>query len=162
MPPIPVSPTNIHWWNLPAMHAPDGLTILGLFPSGMHVFSEGQYLSNPPVSLGATRGGARTGWVGTSRRETPSRTRVYRGHYSDAAVIYVRVPETKSDRRLGMRLIDNRQRVFSATPEPQGASDGILPFIARTPPEVMMVTPELVLLPEIKAEFLIDTLARSR
>ena len=153
--------TNIIW-NVPAMVSSNRVVILGFFPAGMYIFSEGEYLTNPPVQLGPTRGGAPSGWVGTSR-QTPLRNISYHGHYSDAPVIYVRVANPKSKERIAIRLRDvDSGKYFLTMAEPQGAAANVLPFIVRTPQNVTNVMAELVRLPALNAEFLVETAGNER
>jgi hypothetical protein len=152
---IPIE-SNV-WWNISASVTTNQVTILGIFPAGVHTFSEGEYLTNPPVAFGAVGGGARSGWVSQSRRVTPSRRESFHGHYSDVPVIYARVSNPQSKDRIGLTLAGDDERVFLAEPEPQGSANGVVPFLLKTPPEIKSVRAELVLLPPVEAEFLINT-----
>lgn len=143
-------------WNVSASADNTPFQVIGFFPANIYTFSDGEYLTNPPVKVGPTMGGAPSGWVSSSRRLTPSVTRVYYSHYSDAPVIYVHVPNRSSDDLIGIRLVDPQGRVYAAEREPEGSSAGILPFIIRVPPEVKQVRPELMYLPSVSAEFLVQ------
>ena len=146
------------WWNFAAPVGTNVVEMLGMFPAGVHTFSEGEYLTNPPTKFAPTRGGAPSGWVSSSRR-TPLRVEQYHGHYSDVPVIYVRVSDPKSSQRIAMRLRDvETRKVYLAKPEPEGRAGRILPFLIRNlPKEVQRVTAELVLLQPVSAEFLVAT-----
>jgi hypothetical protein len=147
------------WWNIGVTNEAQGFTILGVFPSGAYTFSEeGELLlTNPPARFSAVSGGARSGWMSQSRRVTPSRNVTYYGHYSDVPVIYVKFAEPAGEDRIGIRLIDEQKNLSLAEVEPQGKAAGVLPFLIRSAGEAESVTPELVLLPRVKAEFLVKT-----
>jgi len=168
------------WWNQTARHGSNDIVVLGLFPPGNRVFEDGVLLTNPPVSMGATRGGAPSGWTGTSRAVNPLKVVHYSGHYSTTnSVIYVSAPklghatplamhlgdkQSESGRvlkevepRLAMRLRDEQGRYWVAKPESEGAVNGIYPFLIDLPPDVNRVTPELVLLKPVEAEFTVKT-----
>lgn len=148
--------TNV-WWNLATMVTTNRVEILGLFPAGVHTFSEGEYLTNPPTKFAPVRGGAPSGWVGSSR-QTPLRTISFHGHYSDVPVIYVRVADPKSKQRIAMRVRDVESgQYFITPPEDQGVQSKIAPFLLRIPTNVTSVQAELMLLPPLNAEFLVDT-----
>ena len=54
-----------------------------------------------------------------------------------------------------MRLRDEQGRNWVAKPESQGEVDGIYPFLFTLPSEVNQVTPELLLLKLVEAEFIV-------
>jgi hypothetical protein len=162
LPPIDVQSTNAVFWNSSLPANTNTVTVLGFFPAGVHTFSEGEYLTNPPVKFAPVRGGAPSGWVSQSRRVTPSRTESFHGHYSDVPVIYVRVSNPQSKERIGMRLIAPDGSVHLAEPEPQGTARGVLPFLLKVPAESTNVRPELVFLPAFEAEYLVNTTGSSR
>lgn len=145
------------WWNVAGMVTTNQVEILGFFPAGVHTFSEGEYLTNPPTRFGPTRGGAPSGWVSSSR-STPLKVQRYFGHYSDVPVIYVRVADPKSKQRIAMRVRDAATGTnYLAEPEPEGNAERILPFLVKVPAEVKRVEAELLLLPPVTAEFLVRT-----
>lgn len=154
--------TNVVRWNISAPLKGNQVTVLGLFPAGVHTFSEGEYLTNPPVMFAPVVGGAPSGWVSSSRRVTPTRSESFEGHYSKVPVIYARVSNTKTDDRIGVRFMDKRGRVFLAEAEEQGSRGGIVPFLLRAPSDVTEVQAELVFLPSFRAEFLVQTPAKSK
>jgi hypothetical protein len=133
------------------------ISTIGIFQPGMYVFSEGKFDTNPAAMMGPVRGGAPSGWVGTSMQVTPVRRKEYSGHYCNVPVIYLKRESLKTEDHLGIRLRDDQGRYWMAKPEPQGNSMGILPFLLDLPPEVKVVAPEIVLLPPLKAEFTVDT-----
>ena len=150
------SNTN-QWWNVAGMVTTNRVEILGLFPAGAHTFSDGEYLTNPPTKFAPVRGGAKSGWVSSSKR-TPLKVERHFGHYTDVPVIYVRVADPKSKQRIALRVRDaDTDKFYLAESEPQGSADRILPFLVRVPAEVKQVRAELVLLPPVKAEFLVRT-----
>jgi hypothetical protein len=151
--------TNIVWWNITNKVDSTSIEALGWFPKGMHIFSEGAYVSNPPVRMGPTRGGAPSGWVGTGQRINPSRIKYWSGHYTPSPVIYLRVPSLGSTNRLAIRLRDENGKYWVAKPEPEGASAGIMPYLVELPSEMNSVVPEIILLKPIQAGFLVDTTA---
>jgi hypothetical protein len=145
------------WWNFAAPVGTNRVELLGLFPAGVHTFSDGEYLTNPPIKFAATMGGAPSGWVGGSRR-TPLRVEEYRAHYSDVPVIYARVSDPKNADRVAMRVRDAESgRTYVAEPEPQGAAGNILVYLVKVPKEVRKVSAELVFLPPVRAEFFVTT-----
>jgi hypothetical protein len=150
--------TNLHsilWWNQTVHFEAQEISILGLFPAGSYVFNNGAFLSNPPVAMGAVRGGAPSGWTGQSVVVNPLKVVYYHAHYSTThSVIYVSAPKLGGKTRLAMRLRDEQGRLWVAEPEPQGADDGIYPFLVNLPPDVNRVTPELVVLKPVEAEFM--------
>jgi hypothetical protein len=151
--------TNIVWWNMKSRVEAEEILALGLFPKGIHTFSEGNYSTNCPSPMGPTRGGAPSGWVGTSKRISPVQVQHWAGHYTPSPVIYLHVPSLDSTNHLAIRLRDEQGRYFLAKPEPQGSSGGIMPFLIDLPPEVKAVVPEIILLKPLRAEFLVDTSA---
>ncbi len=146
-------------WNVGISNQTRRFTVLGIFPAGVYTFSEqGELLlTNPPAHFSAVSGGAKSGWMSQSRRVTPSRDVKYYGHYTDVPVIYVKFNEPSVEDRIGVRLIDQQNRLFLAEAEPQGKAGGVLPFLIRTPADAERVTPELVLLPRVRAEFVVKT-----
>ena len=156
----PYFPVNLQsniWWNIPALADICSLVILGVFPPGMHIFSEGEYLTNPPVSLAPVQGGAPSGWVSTTRQATPLRREVYGGHYTDVPTLYVQVLGGPLTERIGMRLRDESGGTWLAQPEEQSSPVEILAFLLHVPEGVQFLSAELVLLPAVEAEFLVAT-----
>jgi hypothetical protein len=140
------------------LRPPSGeISTIGIFPPGMYIFSEGRFDTNPAAMMGPVRGGAPSGWVGTSMQVTPVRHKEYSGHYCNVPVIYLKRESLKTEDHLGIRLRDEKGRYWMAKPEPQGNSMGILPFMLDLPPEVKIVTPEIVVSSPLKAEFIVDT-----
>jgi len=155
---VPVTNLSaISWWNVRAQAGSNEVVVLGLFPVGTHVFSEGVFQTNPPVTLGLTRGGAPSGWVGQGRRVSPARMEYWNGHYTPSPVIYVQVKPLPARQRLAVRLRDERGRYWIAQPEPGGSSTGIHPFLVDLPPDIGMVTAEVVLLQAMEASFDVAT-----
>jgi len=147
---------SIVWWNQTVQSESNTLSVLGLFPAGNYVFQEGVLLTNSPVSMGAVSGGAPSGWTGQSQAVNPLKVVHYNGHYSkNDSVIYVSAPKLGDASRLAMRLRDDQGRNWVTKPESQGAVDGIYPFLLTLPPEVNQVTPELLLLKPVEAEFIV-------
>ena len=147
---------SILWWNQTVRYEAENISILGLFPAGSYVFNRGAFLTNPPVSMGPVRGGAPSGWTGQSVTVNPLKVVFYHSHYSTTnCVIYVSAPKLGGKTRLAMRLRDDQGRFWVAKAEPQGAEDGIHPFLVNLPPEVIRVTPELVVLKPAEAEFMV-------
>ena len=145
---------TIAWWNQTVRPESNGITVLGLFSAGNYVFQNGVLLTNPPVSMGAVRGGAPSGWTGQSQALNPLKVVEYHGYYSTTnCVIFVSAPKLGKVSRLAIRLRDGQGRYSAAKPEPQGAADGVYPFLVTLPPDVNLVTPELVLLKPVEAEF---------
>ena len=141
------------WRNLLITNGSTQLTVLGLCNPGVYVFSGGNFDTNPANRMGATTGGAPSGWVGTSRRVSPVQTKSWLGHYTPVPTAYIRAPGWGSKQRLGVRLRDEQGRYWLAKAEPQGAADGIWPFLLEPPPDVKKVSGEVVLLKPVKAEF---------
>lgn len=149
------SATN--WWNVATRHGSNAIQILGLFPAGIHIFSDGVLQTNPPVAMGPTMGGAPSGWVGSSRRLTPSRVQFWNGHYSPGFVVFAHSDSLPSRQRLAIRLRDNHGRNWAAKPEPEGAVHGIHPFLVEVPADVTAITAELIVLTPVEATFTVET-----
>jgi len=148
--------TATNWWNLSTRQGTSAIAVLGLFPAGTHVFSEGAYQTNPPVTMGPTIGGSPSGWVGQGRRVTPARMRYWNGHYTPSPVIYLRASPLPADQRIAVRLRDQQGRYWIAKPDPRGAHD-IQPFLVELQTDVTTLTAEIVLLKPLKATFDVDT-----
>ena len=146
------------WWNQKCRIESNEVMVLGLFPPGMHVFSEGNYATNGP-SMAPVGGGAPSGsgWVGIQGRVTPARVQQWHGHNTPAPTIYIRAPDLREPNRLAVRMRDDQGRYWAGQPEPQGAPDGIHPFLLQVPPELTNVVPEVVLLKPVEAELLVET-----
>lgn len=69
----------------------------------------------------------------------------------------MKIAEPAGEEHIGVRLFDKEKKLYLTETEPQGKAAGVLPFLIRTPDHVESVTPELVLLPRVKAEFLVET-----
>jgi hypothetical protein len=159
MPNTPVTNLqSIVWWNQKVTNELGAFEILGLFPIGNYVFSEGQFLTNPPVKMGAVRGGAPSGWTGQSVHVNPLQMKHYNGHYTTKApVIYVHAPEGKRAERLALRLRDDQGRYYESKLDSQGTPNGIHAFIVDLPKDVETIVPELVILKPVEAEFMVKT-----
>lgn len=151
------NPQTNAWRDLIITNGSAQLTVLGLFPAGTYVFTEGRLETNPAIRMGATKGGAPSGWVGQSQRVSPIKVKYWEGHYTPVPVVYIHTPALPSKERLGLRLRDEQGRYWLARPEPQGPSDGIWPFLVELPPEAKVVSGEVVLLKPIRAEFTVQT-----
>ncbi|MDB6016409.1 MAG: hypothetical protein JWR19_898 [Pedosphaera sp.] len=149
--------TTITWWNQTVKLESGEVVVLGLFPPGTHVFCEGVYQTNPPVTMGPVSGGARSGWVGQTMRVSPVKEMHYTGHYTPDPVIYLHTPEPGSKNRLAVRFRDESGRYWLTEAESQGVANGIQPYMIKLPPEVTQVVPEVVVLKPIEAEFLVST-----
>ena len=145
-------------WNLPLNYNQRTFNALGVFTNGTHIFLEGVYQTNPPtsVAMGPVRGGAPSGWVGLSRRVSPTRVEDWAGHYTPVPVIYIQAKELPPTERLAVRLRDNEGGLWVATPESQGNSQGIHPFLLKLPADAKTFVAEFVLLRPAKADFLVN------
>lgn len=152
--------TNI-WWNRNCQSGSNEIVVLGICPPGMHEFCRGVYDTNGP-HMGATRGGAPSGWVGTEKRINPVQIVEWDGHYTPSPTLYIRAPELRQPERFAVRLRDDQGRYWPAKPEPEGAAHGIMPFLIELPPTVTNVVPEVVLLRPVRADFLVQTEASNR
>ncbi|MGA2747335.1 MAG: hypothetical protein ABSG59_01055 [Verrucomicrobiota bacterium] len=147
-------PQPIQWWNQSIHIGTNEIAVLGFFPPGNYVFSDGVFLTNPPVTMGAVGGGAPSGWTGQDVTLTPWKRKSYHGHYSTTnSIIYLRAPALDGKDRLAIRLRDARGVYWLTKPEPQGSSDRIYPYLVELPPEIKSVVPEVVLLKPVEAEF---------
>jgi hypothetical protein len=163
--PIPILPaivvtnlmTNIVWWNKKCRAEFVDIEAIGFFPIGTCTFCEGKCLTNSTAGLGVgpIRGGA-SRWVRRSKRENPFRVDEWAIHYASDPVIYVRAPVLKSPNRLAVRLQDDKGREWIAKPEPQGAFQGIYPFLVKLPKDVETAQAEIVLLKPVRASFIVD------
>jgi hypothetical protein len=158
LPPVTVAPLQSNAWaevSLTNDSAP--LTVLGLFPPGIYVFTGGRFETNPAIRMGATKGGAPSGWVGQSKRISPTQTKHWSGHYTPVPVVYIRVPASPSKDRLGLRLRDEQGRYWLAKAETQGPAQGIWPFLIEIPRDVGPVSAEVVRLTPMQVEFTVQT-----
>src|SRR5581483_11976167 len=114
------------------------------------------YMTNPPSPMAPTRGGAPSGWVSSELRISPIKVQEWNGHYSPGPVIYLRLSDPQSTNHIAVRLHDDQGRWWTAKPEPEGDADGIMPYLVSLPPEVQSVTPEIVLLKPVRAEFMVN------
>jgi hypothetical protein len=146
--------TNTLWFKTNLVNGHEVVAI-GLMTAKMTHFTDGQYDPKPPMPMGPTSGGPPTGWVSSSRRLSPIKVQVVRGHYSDRPVIYLECNDRETAERLGIRLRDAQQRVWPTTREGTGA--GIIPFMLDVPADVTNVVPEIVLLKPVEAEFTVKT-----
>jgi hypothetical protein len=155
---VTVAPLQSNAWaEVTLTNASAQVIVLGLFPAGTYVFTEGRFETNSAIRMSPTRGGAPSGWVGQSQRISPTRTKHWHGHYTPVPVVYIGAPASGSKDRLGLRLRDEQGHYWLAKPEPNGAVDGIWPFLVELPAEVTAVSGEVVLLKPIKAEFTVQT-----
>jgi hypothetical protein len=146
------------WRDLTLTNGTAQLTVLGFRPAGMYIFTEGRYETNPAAaSMGPTRGGAPSGWVGQSRRISPGYVKQWHGHYTPVPVVYIHTPALGPKERLGLRLRDEQGRCWLAQPEPEGPADGVWPFLVSLPADVARVSGEVVLLKPLQAEFTVRT-----
>lgn len=144
------------WWKKTAQYEGQDISVLGLFPSGSYFFKQGILLATPPIRMGLVRGGAPSGWTATSLSVNPLKVVYCHGYYSlTNSVIFVSAPKLPQKARLAIRLRDGQGSLWVAEPEPQGSTDGIYPFLVSLPSSIYQVTPELVLLKPVEAEFMV-------
>jgi hypothetical protein len=156
--PVTVAPLQSNSWaNVTLAHDSAQFPVLGLFAPGTYVFTGGAFETNPAIRMGPTRGGAPSGWVGQSKRISPTQVQHWSGHYTPVPVVYIRARDDSSKDRLGLRLRDEQGRYWLAKPESQGAAQGIWPFLIELPAEVGTVSAEVVLLRPIQVEFTVQT-----
>jgi len=141
------------WWQQTFQFGTNDVIALGCLPPGTHVFLDGVYQSNPPVSMGPVGGGAPSGWVGQAKQINPLQKKVWRGHYTPVPTIYVRAESLPDKQRWAVRLRDEQGRIWAAEPEPQGHPDSVRPFLVKVPAEVQTVTPEIIVLKPLRATF---------
>ena len=79
------------------------------------------------------------------------------GHYTEVPVIYVRVTNPKSADRCAVRIrnIETGESSLAEPDESAGYRGTIFPFLVKTKAERIIA--ELVHLPPIKADFLVET-----
>jgi hypothetical protein len=147
--------TNTLWFRTNSLQGIE-VAVIGLMTTPMNFFTEGVYEPAPPP-LGITQGGAPTGWVSSGRRLSPVKHVMYRGHYADRPVIYLQCRDAALAGNLGVRLRDDQDRLWPTTRESQGNPDGLLPFMLDVPPGITSVTPEIVWLNAVGAEFTVRT-----
>lgn len=140
-------------------NAVDGVEVvaIGLMTSRMNFFTDGVYQAVPPIPIGPTQGGAPTGWVSASKRVNPLRAVTHRGHYTDRPTVYLQCVDERLSKLLGVRVRDEQNRYWPTTRETQGSPDGIIPFMLDISAGVTNVTPEIVLLKPLEAEFTVRT-----
>jgi hypothetical protein len=158
LPPINLSQltTNI-WWNSTYSAGTNSILAMGVCVPGVNVFIRGEYDTNSPAGMGPVHGGAKSGWVGRTKRITPLQVIHQDGHYTPDPTIYIRAPDLKEPERLAMRLKDNEGKYWEATAETQGSPEGVHPFMLRLPTNVTVVVPEIVLLKPVQADFMVNT-----
>jgi hypothetical protein len=163
--------TNL-WWNITDPAKSNTFTVLGLFQTGTHTFSEGVYQNSSPAVSGPS-GGARSGWTGRSQQVTPLKQLVFRNHYTPTPVIYLRVPPRALDPfygvgdgggahadRIAVRIRDENGNQWIA--EPDTEVNGIHPFRLELPPGITRINAEVIWLKPLKAQFLVNTKAAGR
>lgn len=144
-------------WSLNATTGPVTFEALGVLPPGMYTFTERQLTTNPPphARMAPVMGGAPSGWVSVTASLTPTRRQTWYGHYTPVPTLYLRAPTLPGDDRIGVRIRDEQGRLWAAEPENQGRRDDIQPFLLRLPSDIQVVTPEVVFLRPLTAEFTI-------
>ncbi|HEX5221343.1 MAG TPA: hypothetical protein VFZ59_17395 [Verrucomicrobiae bacterium] len=144
-------------WNTNFTSGSNEIVALGICPPGVHVFSEGSFDTNGPT-MTAVRGGAPSGWMVQNKQITPLKLKRWHGHYTPSPTIYVRPVKLAGLTRIAVRLRDEQGRYWVAEPEPQqGMNDDIYAFLLKLPSDVSSVTPEVILLKPVQAEFLAST-----
>jgi hypothetical protein len=141
------------WRDVLVTNGSTQITVLGLCGPGVYVFYGGNFDTDPANRMGATTGGAPSGWVGTDKRVSPVQIKHWSGHYTPVPTAYIRAPITSSKERLGLRLCDEHGNYWLAKAEPEGAAQGVWPFMLELPPDVKKVSGEVVLLKPVQAEF---------
>jgi hypothetical protein len=142
-------------WNTTFPFAHTNIFVFGILPAGVNVFSGGVPVANPGIT--AVRGGAPSGWMSRSRAINPLKIQEWHGHYTPSPALYLRLPKLPAETRIAVRLRDAQGRYWLAKPESQGQRDNIRPYLIEQPSEVSDVTPEVVQLKPIQAEFMIST-----
>lgn len=146
---------NGMFWDRTATTGPVVFDAVGLLPPGMHLFTGGKYTTNPPPGGPPTAvgGGAPSGWVGVSAQSSPKRVQIWDGHYTPVPTLYLRAPTIPGDDRMGVRIRDERGRLWTAEPEEQGRRQNVRPFLLKLPPDVRVITPEVVFIRPRTATF---------
>ncbi|MFO1459760.1 MAG: hypothetical protein U1G08_10135 [Verrucomicrobiota bacterium] len=136
-------------------HRPRCLRRGGSPPPGMHLFTAGRYTTNPPPggAPAPVSGGAPSGWVGISAQIAPNRTKSWDGHYTPVPTLYLHAPTIPGDDRIGVRIRDEQGRLWTAEAEEQGRRENVRPFLLKLPPDVRTITPEVVFIRPLTAEF---------
>lgn len=149
--------TNQTVWNSKLSIGTNEIVALGVCPAGTYTFTGGNFDPTGP-RMGAVVGGAPSGWTSQTKRVTPMKLQIWRGHYTPTPTIYVRASELKDPNRLALRLRDDAGQMWTAKSEPQGDNpDGVHAFLMELPPEVTQVVPELILLKPVQAQFVVQT-----
>ncbi len=143
------------FWNRTATTGPVVFDAVGLLPPGMHLFTGGNYTTNPPPGGPPTAvgGGAPSGWVGVSAQYSPKRFQVWDGHYTPVPTVYLRAPTIPGDDRMGVRIRDEQGHLWTAEAEEQGRRQDVRPFLLKLPPEVRAVSVEVIFIRPRTAEF---------
>lgn len=147
-----------HFWNLTLTSSVGPVRLIGLLPPSVpraHVFSEGQFLTNPPVKMGAVGGGAPSGWTARSQYTTPIQLKRWSGHYTPVPTFYLHADLSHTNARYAIRLRDEQGGLIPTHMEPQGHPDDVWPYLVRAA-GVKRVTPEVVLLRPLEASFDVD------
>lgn len=131
-------------WNLTTSIQGQTVNVLLLSFEPKNTFADGILQPDPTTEPTLLPVGWTTMGVGAVRWNT---------HSTRQPTIYLHTRDEDLGRRLGVRLRDDRGRLHSATPDPAGPRDGIFPYLLDLPAGVDNVTPEIVLLQPLQAEF---------
>ena len=143
------------FWNLELSYGSHKISVLGLLPSGTHIFTNGKYVTSPePWMSSNTR---LSGWEGGSRTSSPGQVQSWRRHRTAVPTVYLRAPELAGGVRLGVRIRDQQGRWWTTKVQPQGANLESA-YLLEVPPDVKTVTAEIVLLKPVHAQFFVNTL----
>ena len=145
-------------WNLQFPCGGKKVTALGLFPPGRHVFTNHEYLANPPAWM--IQNTHLSGWTGGARSIRFAQREEYWAHRAAVPTIHLLVPELTGQAQVEVRVRDQQGRLWPTKPELSG-SPGQCAFLVEAPPDVGTITAEIVLARPLKAQFFVDTLAQT-
>jgi len=75
----------------------------------------------------------------------------------DRPTLYLKVDDSSLSKRIGVRVSDDRGRIWPTTRQPGRGVAGVVPFMLDVPSDVTTVIPEIVLLNPLEAEFTVRT-----
>ncbi len=112
-------PKFIHSWNLEVPYGAKTISVLGLFPPGDYVFSEGRFVPGPASGFGPVAAGRSSGWESIGRRSSLfARIRQLHRHHTSVSTIYLRGLELGGTEHLAVRVRDDQGRLWNARLEP--------------------------------------------
>ena len=150
--------TNV-WWNIEIPYRGHTIAVLGLFPPGEHIFSEGTYVTNGIQGINTGSLSGRLGWSGNGRSLSPGKFQTWAHHRTAVPTIYLRVSELDEDEHLGVRILDEEGRYWPTRLQANG-TDMERAYLLDVPADAKTVVAEIVVLKPVQADFFVSTGSR--